>query len=220
MNLDEKDINKDIDDDKQAEDVCGEETISEKCCDGECGCGENSGEGKTEEKEDSRDDAKKKKKSELAALREEAAHLKIEIERAEAALKASEEKCLRIGAEYDNFRKRSQKEKEETYAGATASCISGLLPLIDNLKLASKYTEGDKVAEGVKMILDSLPGVLSGLNITSYGAAGDKFDPNIHNAVMHIEDEAYGEGEIVDVFQEGYMFGDKIIRHAMVRVAN
>ncbi|MBQ4067019.1 MAG: nucleotide exchange factor GrpE [Clostridia bacterium] len=138
----------------------------------------------------------------------------------EAALAASEDKYLRLCAEYENFRKRSRAEREGVYAEAYADAIKELLPILDNLERATQYTAPDKVAEGVELILKSLPDVFAKMKVTVYGKAGEQFDPNIHNAVMHIEDSAYGENEIVDVFQQGYMLGDKVIRYAMVRVAN
>ena len=99
-------------------------------------------------------------------------------------------------------------------------CIKELLPVIDNLQRATEYTAPDKVAEGLAMILGSLPAVFEKMKITSFGAPGETFDPNLHNAVMHVEDEAHGESEIVEVFQQGYSIGDRIIRYAMVKVAN
>ncbi len=171
----------------------------------------------TEAKEEKKDKKKsdKKLKSEIEAL-------KSEIEKKDAALAEADDKYLRLMAEYDNFRRRSREEKDAIYSSAVSDAVSELLPLFDNLELASKYT-GDNAAEaakGVEMILASVPAVLEKLNVTSFGEAGEQFDPNIHNAVMHIDDENYGENEIVDVFQKGYKHGDRVIRFAMVRVAN
>ena len=129
---------------------------------------------------------------------------------------------LRIAAEYDNFRKRTQNEKANIYGDAVSDTLAGLLPIIDNLQYAEKYSSGDaeKVAEGLKMILSKLPETLEKMNITMFGEAGEIFDPNLHNAVMHVDDENYKEGEIVDVLQCGYKYGDKVLRYAMVRTAN
>lgn len=171
-------------------------------------------------------DPKKNKKAEKAAkdeikkLRAENADLLKKTEEAEAKAAALEDKYMRVAAEYENFRKRSQKEREAIYGDATADAVTGLLPIIDNLQRATMYTESDKVAEGVKMILGNLPAVLEKMNVSSFGEPGEKFDPNIHNAVFHVDDEAYGENEIVEVLQCGYKHGDKIIRYAMVKVAN
>ncbi len=155
--------------------------------------------------------------------------LKAELEEVKKALEAEQkraeelnDKYLRLCAEYDNFRKRSQKEKESTYGDAVTDTLTGLLPVIDNLQYAAKYGNADpeKFAEGVKMILDKLPENLEKLNIKPFGVPGDTFDPNLHNAILHVDDEAYGEGEIVEVLQGGYMYGEKVIRYAMVKVAN
>lgn len=141
-----------------------------------------------------------------------------ELKKAEEALAESQDRCLRLVAEYDNFRKRSAKEKEGIYADAYADCIAAILPVIDNLERALQYAEGDKVVEGVRMTMNQFADTLQKLGVEVIETAS--FDPNYHNAVMHVEDEAYGEGEIVDVFQKGYKKGDKVIRYAMVKVAN
>ncbi len=163
-----------------------------------------------------------KEPKEVKKLRAELA----EAEKAQAATEAElcemKDKYLRTLAEYDNFRKRSVKEREGIYSDAVTDSVKNLLPLLDNLKTAQQYAEGDaeKVAEGVRMILSSLPDILGKMGVTEFGAPGDTFDPNLHNAVLHVEEEGRGEGEIVEVFQSGYRRGDKIIRYAMVRVAN
>lgn len=146
--------------------------------------------------------------------------LKKQLEKAAADLEEQKDKYLRTLAEYDNYRKRTAKEREGIYADAASDCIEHLLPLFDNLGRASQYTEGDKVAEGVKMILSTVPDILGKMNVSAYGEPGETFDPTIHNAVMHVDDEQYGEGEILEVLQRGYRRGDKIIRYAMVKVAN
>jgi len=165
-------------------------------------------------KEECRDQKEKKKSKAKTALLEK------EIEALQAKLSESEDKYLRLAAEYENFRKRSKAEREGIYTEAAADAVKELLPIFDNLHRATEYTAPDKVAEGVELILKGLPDVFSKMKICAYGAVGEQFDPNIHNAVMHIEDSAYGENEIIDVFQQGYMLGDKVIRYAMVRVAN
>ena len=155
----------------------------------------------------------KETKRELAALREKASEL-------EKALSEEKEKYLRMFAEYDNFRRRSQKEREGIYTDAVSDVVRQILPIADNLERAGKYTEGEKVAEGLRLTMNALNECLNKLGVTAFGAPGDKFDPNLHNAIMHEEDESKGEGEIVEVFQPGYKRGDKIIRYAMVKVAN
>ena len=155
----------------------------------------------------------KETKRELAALREKASEL-------EKALSEEKEKYLRMFAEYDNFRRRSQKEREGIYTDAVSDVVGQILPIADNLERAGKYSDGEKVAEGVRLTMNALNECLNKLGVTAFGAPGDKFDPNLHNAIMHEEDESKGEGEIVEVFQPGYKRGDKIIRYAMVKVAN
>ncbi len=164
----------------------------------------------------------KDKKNETKKLKAEVEQMKKSLADAEKQKAETEDKYLRVMAEYDNFRKRSAAERKSVYGDAVADTLTGLLPIIDNLEIASKYSGGDseKVAEGVTMILSKLPDTLEKLNIKAFGQPGDTFDPAFHNAVMHVEDEEHGEGEIVEVLQTGYLYGDKVIRYAMVKVAN
>lgn len=130
------------------------------------------------------------------------------------------DKYLRLAAEYDNFRKRSAKEREGVYADACADTVSALLPIYDNLERAAQYKNNDaeSVAKGLEMTLKSFSDALTKLGVTEIPA--ETFDPNVHNAVMHIEDDEHGEGEIVEVLQKGFAKGDKVVRYAMVKVAN
>lgn len=162
---------------------------------------------------------KGKKGSETKKLRAENKELSEKLAAAQADAAEQKDKYLRTLAEYDNYRKRTVKEREGIYADAKADCVNNLLALFDNLERASAF-EGEQAAEGVKMILASVPDVLGKMNITAFGAAGETFDPALHNAVMHVDDEQYGEGEILEVFQKGYRVGEKIIRYAMVKTAN
>lgn len=171
-----------------------------------------------EKNEEAKD--KRPAKGEIKKLRAECAQWEEKAKELTAQAEDMKDKYLRTLAEYDNYRKRTAKEREGIYADAYADCVQNLLPLLDNLERASQFTEGDQVAQGVKMILGTLPDILGKMNVSAFGAPGDTFDPTIHNAVMHVDDEQYGEGEIVEVFQQGYKYGDKIIRYAMVRVAN
>lgn len=155
----------------------------------------------------------KKHKSRITALEKETESLKKQLAEAN-------DKYLRIMAEYDNFRKRSKAEKDAVYSDAVSDSVKELLPLFDNLERASAYTDGDSVAKGLEMILKTIPDVLTKLNVEVFGEKGDAFDPNIHNAIMHEENDEFGESEIVEVFQRGYRVGDKIIRYAMVKVVN
>ena len=161
----------------------------------------------------------KKAQCEDAAPTEELEALRAEVKRLEGELAELGDKHLRMAAEYDNFRRRSREEKEATYGNAMADTVAELLPIFDNLELAAKF-EGDKVAEGLKMISTSIANVLEKLGVEKFGEPGDTFDPNLHNAVMHDEDEERGEGEITDVFQKGYKRGNRIIRFAMVKSVN
>ena len=149
------------------------------------------------------------------------------IEELEKALAAKEnelaeqnDKYMRMMAEYDNFRKRSAKEKEGTYADAYADALKSILPIIDNLERAIGVTDADGVLKGLEMTLKGADEALKKMGVEAFGAEGDAFDPNIHNAVMMVESDERAEGEIVSVFQKGYRKGDKIIRYAMVTVAN
>ena len=159
---------------------------------------------------------KKKKSSKQAEIEA----LKTEIESLKCEIKEKDDKYLRLAAEYDNFRRRSREEKEATYTSAMADTVSELLPIIDNLERAAAFDDGDKVKEGLKMIASTVSATLTKLGVEAFGNAGDQFDPNLHNAVMHDEDDTKGENEITDVFQKGYKKGNKIIRFAMVKTVN
>ena len=128
---------------------------------------------------------------------------------------------LRLLAEYDNYRKRSQKEKDSLYADVRADVVTKFLPVYDNLVRAIQQgTEDEAYRKGVEMIMNQFCTTLQKLGVEKIEALGQTFDPTLHNAVMHVEDETKGENEIVEVFQEGFRLGDKVIRFAMVKVAN
>ena len=128
---------------------------------------------------------------------------------------------LRVAAEFDNFRKRTLKEKEQSYGNGKADAVEKLLPVYDNLERAlNQPTEDEAFKKGVEMTMTQLVGIFSGLGVEIFGNVGEEFDPNFHNAVMHTEDESLGENVISQVFQKGFKLGDKIIRFAMVQVAN
>ena len=143
-----------------------------------------------------------------------------EIEALKAEIAEKDDKYLRMAAEYDNFRRRSREEKEGIYETALADTVAELLPIIDNLERAAMFEGGDKVLEGLVMTAKATISVFEKLGIEEVGKVGDRFDPNLHNAVLHIDDESFGEGEIVEVFQKGYKKGKRIIRFAMVKTAN
>ena len=146
--------------------------------------------------------------------------LLLEIEKLKAEIKERDDKYLRMAAEYDNFRRRSREEKDATYESALSDTVAELLPIIDNLERAANYDDGEKVKEGLLMTLKSVSAVFSSMGIEAVGKVGETFDPNLHNAVMHIEDESFGDGEIVDVFEKGYKKNKRVIRFAMVKTAN
>ncbi|MBE6565403.1 MAG: nucleotide exchange factor GrpE [Ruminococcaceae bacterium] len=147
--------------------------------------------------------------------------LKKENERLQAELAEQNDRYLRMVAEYDNFRKRSAKEKESVYTDATFDALKEMLPIIDNLERAEAFLkEDDQLSEGVRMTLAQVKMTLERLGVEPVSEAGVPFDPMIHNAVMHNEDEAFGENTVSMVLQKGYKKGDKVVRYAMVQVSN
>lgn len=144
-----------------------------------------------------------------------------ELDTLKADMAKEHELYLRLAAEYDNFRKRSQKEKDALYGDIKASTVTQFLPVYDNLERALKQnTEDEAYKKGVEMIMTQFCTTLTKLGVTEIECLGEKFDPTMHNAVMHVDDEEKGENEIVEVFQKGFKLGDKVIRFAMVKVAN
>lgn len=144
-----------------------------------------------------------------------------ETEQLKAQLAQTEDKFLRLAAEYDNFRKRTAKEREGIWISAKAEAAQAFLPVFDNLERALKQPTADEAyKKGVEMTMTQLRQVLEQLGITEIEALGEPFDPNCHNAVMHVQDEEYGPSTVCEIFQTGFMLGDKVVRHAMVKVAN
>lgn len=134
---------------------------------------------------------------------------------------AEHDSYLRLAAEFDNFRKRTVKEKEASYGNGKADAVVKLLPIYDNLERAlNQPTEDAAYKKGVELTMNELVKIFTGLGVEIFGAPGDSFDPNLHNAVMHTEDESLGENVIAQVFQKGFKVGDKVVRFAMVQVAN
>ena len=128
---------------------------------------------------------------------------------------------MRLAAEYDNFRKRTAKEKEQSYTNGKSDAVAKLLPVYDNLERAlNQPTEDAAYKKGVELTMNELVKIFTGLGVEIFGEKGDAFDPNLHNAVMHIDDEAMEENVISQVFQKGFRIGDKIVRFAMVQVVN
>ena len=147
--------------------------------------------------------------------------LAAELEKAKAELAGEKDKYLRLLAEYDNFRKRSSRERDNLYADVKADTLLKLLPIFDNLERALKQETADEAyRKGVEMTMNQFLGALKNLGVTPIEALGATFDPTVHNAVMHLEDPEKGEQEIVQEFQKGFQMGDRVIRHSMVQVAN
>ena len=169
----------------------------------------------------------KKKKEEQELPVEETPETETPVEEApqadpwEEKYNAEHDSYLRLAADYDNFRKRTIKEKEQSYGNGKADAIEKLLPVYDNLERAlNQPTEDAAYKKGVEMTMTQLVGIFTGMGVEIYGETGDSFDPNLHNAVMHTEEEGVEDNTITQVFQKGFKLGDKVIRFAMVQVAN
>ena len=144
-----------------------------------------------------------------------------EVDPWEEKYNAEHDAHLRLAAEYDNFRKRTVKEKEASYGNGKADAVAKLLPVYDNLERAlNQPTEDAAYKKGVEMTMNELVKIFTGLGVEIFGNVGEEFDPNLHNAVMHIDSEELGENTIAMVFQKGFKIGDKVVRFAMVQVAN
>ena len=153
-------------------------------------------------------------KTELESLKEELENLKAEKDELY-------DQHLRTLAEYDNFRKRSQREKDAIYGDATAEAVKKLLPVIDSFERALNYEcKDEEFKKGISLIQSTLKDVFSGMGVKEIPDVGEQFDPNLHEAVMHTEDPAYGENVITDCYRKGYTLNDKVIRFSMVIVAN
>ena len=146
--------------------------------------------------------------------------LEEELEKANAKADEINEKYVRMLAEYDNFRKRTVKEREGIYADAYSDALTAILPVIDNLERAAGCDDAEGLKKGLELTLKGFCETLEKMGVKEIEAMGKPFDPNLHNAVMHIEDQEHGENEIVEVLMKGYQKGDKIIRYSMVKVAN
>ena len=171
---------------------------------------------------------KKKEDIEKEAVEEVTEEAAEEVAASEEEKKIAElsDKILRITAEYENYRKRTQKEKESLYEMAKADTIAAFLPLFDNIEKAIKVKPSDAsgewkaFSEGVDLMKKQMADILTNLGATAIDAVGEEFNPEWHNAVMHVEDDSVGEGVIVEEFQKGFKIGDRVIRHSVVKVAN
>ena len=154
-------------------------------------------------------------------VEEVAAEATPEIDPWEEKYNAERDAHLRVAAEFDKFRKRTIKEKEASYGNGKADAVAKMLPVYDNLERAlNQETEDAAYKKGVEMTMNELVKIFAGLGVEIFGNVGDAFDPNLHNAVMHVENEELGENVIAQVFQKGFKIGDKVVRFAMVQVAN
>ena len=154
-------------------------------------------------------------------VEEVAAEATPEIDPWEEKYNAERDAHLRVAAEFDNFRKRTIKEKEASYGNGKADAVAKMVPVYDNLERAlNQETEDAAYKKGVEMTMNELVKIFAGLGVEIFGNVGDAFDPNLHNAVMHVENEELGENVIAQVFQKGFKIGDKVVRFAMVQVAN
>lgn len=181
---------------------------------------------KKEQKEAEEKDVKAEKASEKASAKKEDKKKKekgeSEEEKLQKELSAAKEAHIRTLAEYDNYRKRTAREKEAAYGDSKADCLKELLGVLDNFEraISAGDTDLESYKKGVEMIYSSFCETLKKLGVEAFGEKGDDFDPNIHNGVMHTEDESLGENKVAQVFSKGYRLGDRILRPAMVQVAN
>lgn len=145
-----------------------------------------------------------------------------EVEELKQELSKEKDLLLRTVAEYENFRKRTEREKRAIYADATADAVASILPIADSLEYAVKAQDGatEEYQKGLELVNKQFQESLQKLGVTAIGEAGEEFDPALHNAVAHIDDDAIADNTVVEVFQKGYLLGEKVIRHAMVKVAN
>lgn len=172
-----------------------------------------------EEKEPSKKD-KKKEKKELEALKLENRRLNEALDKANGDVTAANDKYLRLFAEFDNYKKRTAKEHDTVYSSAYMDAVEALLPVFDNIERALTYASDENSKSGLQMIVNNFRETLGKMGIESYGEVGDEFNAEIHSAVMHEENEEFGENTISLVLQRGYKKGDRVIRYAMVKVAN
>lgn len=170
-----------------------------------------------EEKSEKSDKKDKKEKKDKKADKAEKA-----LEDTKKELEAQKNNYLRLAAEYDNYRKRTTNEKASIYSDATAKAVSEILTVADSLEMALKAAENapEEFKKGIELVAAQMQSALAKLNVEKFGEVGEEFNPELHNAVSKLEDESLGENVIAQVFQSGYKTGDKIIRHAMVQVAN
>ena len=162
-------------------------------------------------------------KKQIKKLERELEETKKTLADAKSECDAANDKYVRLFAEYDNFRKRSAKEREGIYGDAYVDALTQILPILDNLERAVAFRgegEESELAKGLELTLKSFVETLNKMGVYEIEAMGKSFDPNLHNAVMHVDDESFGENEVVEVLMKGYIRGDKVLRYSMVKVAN
>ena len=174
--------------------------------------------------EENKEKGGRQEKKKLKKAEAEIEELKKRLNDKDAEIAELNDKYTRLFAEYDNFRKRTAKEKESTYADACCDTLTQILPVLDNLERAAQYNTEDSqqtpMGKGLELTLKSFIETLGKLGVAEIEAEGKPFDPNVHNAVMHVDDDELGENEVVEVFMKGYAKGDKVLRYSMVKVAN
>lgn len=172
--------------------------------------------------EDSEEKPSRQDKKKVKKLEAEIEELERKLAKAEEAVAEANDKYARLYAEYENYRKRTAKEREGIYTDAYVDAVSEILPILDNFERALQFkdADADNLAKGLEMIEKGFADALAKMGVSEIEALGKPFDPERHNAVMHIDDEAFGENEVVEVFMKGYIKGDKVLRHSMVKVAN
>ena len=210
-----------MEDNQNRENVTPEETVEQPVTEEAVDQATENTAASEEEVTDEKAAGKEKKKAKKADA--EIARLEKELAARDAKLAEQNDQYLRVCAEYDNFRKRTAKEREGIYADAYIDALTQILPILDNLDRAAAYNTEDPenpLAKGLELTRKSFVETLEKMGVTEIEALGKPFDPNLHNAVMHVEDENAGENEIVEVFMKGYIRGDKVLRYSMVKVAN
>ena len=162
----------------------------------------------------------KKAARELLEIKRRLADAEEKLAAAEAREAELSDKHLRLAAEYENFRRRAAAEKTAAYTDGLEGALAKLLPILDNLERAALYQDGEKVAEGLAITAKAAAEAIASLGVETFGEVGEEFDPNLHNAIGHVENGDLGENVIAEVYQKGYKKGDRILRYAMVMVAN
>ncbi len=177
---------------------------------------------KNKKEKEATEEVKVETAEEVESVEEPKTEEKSQVEILEAEVAAQKDKYVRLAAEYDNYRKRTSAEKLSIYDDATAKAVTELLPVADSVRMALENLKDadEEILKGIQLISNQLDKSFEKLKVEAFGKVGDEFDPNLHNAISKIDNDELGENQIAQVFQMGYKLGDKIVRHAMVQVAN